>query len=155
MTDKLNPIPPGRETAIVYLCCGNAAEAIEFYKKAFGATELYRIPMGDAVGHAEIQIGRTTIMLSDEFPQMGVVSPLTLHGSPVTIHMYVADVDAFTKRAMAAGLTELRPVEDQFYGDRGGKFQDPSGHIWWFASRIEDVSPEEMQKRAAAASGQS
>jgi len=110
--------------------------------------------MGGAVGHAEIQIGRTTVMLSDEFPEMGVVSPQTLNGSPVTIHMYVADVDAFTKRAVAAGLAELRPVEDQFYGDRGGKFKDPSGHIWWFASRIEDVSPEEMQKRAAAAFGQ-
>lgn len=153
MTNRVNPVPVDRQTAMVYLCCRNAASAIEFYKKAFEAVETDRFMMPDGkVGHAELQIGPTVIMLSDEFPERGVVSPQTLNGTPFSIFQYVADVDAFTQRALAAGLKELRPVENQFYGDRGGKFQDPFGHVWWFASRIEEVSSEEMQKRAAARS---
>lgn len=148
-----NPVPVGREAATAYLCCKNAAAAIDFYKKALGATEIYRITMDGLVGHAELQIGATTIMLSDEYPEIGVLSPQTLRGSPVVIFMYVADVDQFTQRALAAGLQSVKPVENQVYGDRGGKFVDPFGHLWWFASRVKELSPDELQQLTGAVFG--
>ena len=142
------PIPAGYEHATPYLVCKHAAQAIEFYKKAFGATELYRIPMPDGrIGHAEIKIAGATIMLSEEFPEHGQ-SPATLGGTTVSILVYVPDVDAFAERAVAAGATLARPVEDQFYGDRSCRLLDPSGHNWSFATHIEDVSREEIQSRA-------
>jgi PhnB protein len=108
---------------------------------------------GGRIGHAELKIGKANIMLSDEYPEMGVRSPRTLGGSPVTIHLYVEDVDALAARATGAGAKVLRPVADQFYGNRGGKFEDPYGHVWYFATHKEDVSPEEMKRRAESAGG--
>jgi PhnB protein len=144
------PIPEGFEGATPYLSIKGAAEAIEFYKKAFGATETMRMPGPDGrIGHAEIKIGKATIMLADESPEITFLSPKTLGGSPVTIHLYVEDVDALARQAQAAGVTVRRAVADQFYGDRSGSFEDPFGHVWHFATHVEDVSPEEMQKRAA------
>jgi PhnB protein len=144
-------IPEGWEGATPYLSIKGAAEAIEFYKKAFGATETMRLPGTEGrVGHAEIKIGKANIMLADEYPEMGFLSPTSLGGSPVTIHLYVEDVDALARQAEAAGAKVLRPVADQFYGDRGGKFEDPFGHLWHFATHKEDVTPQEMQRRAAA-----
>ncbi len=154
MADKVKPVPDGYQGATPYLCVKGAADAIEFYKKAFGATETMRLTGPDGrLGHAEIRIGPACVMLADEFPEMGVVSPKTLGGSPVTIHLYVEDVDALAGRAQAAGIKVLRPVTDQFYGDRGGKFEDPFGHLWFLATHKEDVSPEEMSRRAAAMFG--
>jgi PhnB protein len=144
-------IPEGYEGAVPYLSCKNAAGAIDFYKKAFGATELMRMAQPDGrVGHAEIQIGAARIMLADEFPEMGFRSPRSLGGSPVGIHIYVADVDALADRAVAAGATLLRPVADQFYGDRSATLEDPYGHRWFFATHKEDVSPEELRRRHEA-----
>jgi PhnB protein len=136
-----------------YLTVRNASAAIDFYKAAFGATEQYRIEHGGAVGHAELTIGGSMLMLSDEFPEMDVLGPETRGGSAVCLHLYVPDVDAVVARAVAAGAKILRPVEDQFYGDRGGKIVDPFGHVWWFATHKEDVSPEEIKRRAAALYG--
>lgn len=154
MASKVKPIPDGYHSVTPYLCVKNGARAIDFYKKAFGAKESMRLgdPSGK-IGHAEIKIGDAPIMLSDEFPDTGVRSPQSLGGSPVTIHLYTKDVDALAKRAIAAGAKVLRPVEDQFYGDRGGKLEDPFGHVWWIATHKEDVSPKEMKKRAAALLG--
>src|SRR5438552_914270 len=148
MTSKAKPIPPGFEGAVPYLCCTNAARAIEFYKKAFGATEVMRLaePSG-RIGHAEIKVGTALLMIADEYPEMDVRSPQSLGGSPVTIHLYVEDVDAVASRAVAAGAKLLRPVADQFYGDRSGRLSDPFGHRWMIATRKEDVSAAEMQKR--------
>lgn len=127
-----------------------AAQAIEFYKQAFGATELWRLadPSGKVM-HAEIKIGDSPIMLADEFPEMGAVSPLTLGGSSVSILLYVDDVDALAAQAVAAGAKVLRPVTDQFYGDRSGTFSDPFGHQWSLATHQEDLSAEEIQNRFA------
>jgi PhnB protein len=151
MANTVQPIPEGFEGATPYLSIQGAAEAIEFYKKAFGATETMRMAGPDGrIGHAEIKIGKAKIMLADEHPEIGFVSPRTLGGSPVTIHIYVADVDALAGQAVSAGAKVLRAVADQFYGDRSGGFEDPFGHVWHFATHIEDVSPEEMRKRAAA-----
>jgi PhnB protein len=148
----VNPIPEGYHAITPYLCIKGAASAIEFYKRALGATETMRMPHPDGrVAHAELKIGSAKIMLADEFPEMGVLSPTTIGGTPVTLHMYVQDVDALVTKATAEGLKVLRPVQDQFYGDRGGKFEDPYGHHWWIATHKEDVAPEEMAKRAAAA----
>lgn len=154
MNPKVKPIPDGRAHATPYLCCKGAARAIEFYKKAFGAVEVSRIGMPDGrVGHAEIKIGAADIMLADEFPEMGVLSPQTLGGSPVFIHLYFEVVDAVARQAVAAGAKLLRKLEDQFYGDRSGKLEDPFGHVWGIATHIEDVSHEEMQLRSAALYG--
>ena len=131
-----------------YLTVRDAAAAIDFYKTAFGAEEIYRISTGGTIGHAELRIGKALLMLSDEFPDMGVLSPETRGGSPVALHLYVDDVDAFADKAVAAGAKILRPVEDQFYGDRSGKLEDPFGHIWWFATHKEDLTPEEIKRRA-------
>lgn len=147
----VSPIPPDYHTATPYLIVNGAARALEFYKQAFGATELFRLDgPGDRIGHAEIKIGDSPIMLADEFPEMGARGPQSLGGTPVSILLYVADVDAAATRAVAAGAKEVRPVKDQFYGDRSGVFEDPFGHKWSLASHIEDVSPEEMQKRFEA-----
>jgi len=151
MVTKKLPIPEGFRGATPYLCCRDAARAIEFYKKAFGATEVMRLadPTGK-VGHAEIRIGEAMIMLADEHPEFGFRSPLTYGGSPVGIHVYVDDVDSFFKQATAAGATMSRPPTDQFYGDRSGSLTDPFGHVWHFATHTEDVSPQELQRRYAA-----
>ena len=144
MAGRVNPVP----RATPYLCCKDAARAIEFYKKAFGATEAMRLSEpGGRIGHAEIRIGDAPIMLSDEYPEMDVRSPQSLGGSPVLIHLYVDDVDALASRAVAAGAKLLRPVADQFYGDRSGTLTDPFGHRWMIATRKEDVSAAGMQKR--------
>jgi len=149
------PIPEGYHTVTPYLYIKGAAQAIEFYKKAFGATEIMRMGgPGDTIGHAEIEIGNSRIMLSDESPQMGARSPQTLGGSAVGLLLYVEDVDAMAKRAVDAGAKVVRPVENQFYGDRAGTFEDPFGHQWFIHTHVEDVSPEEMEKRSAALAGQ-
>jgi len=154
MTSKVKPIPEGYHSVTPYLIIKNAADAIEFYKKAFGATELFRMDQPDGkIGHAEIKIGDSPIMLSDEFPEMGHRGPQSLGGSPVSIMLYVEVVDAVVNRATTAGAKLDRPVEDKFYGDRAGSLTDPFGHIWHIGTHKEDVSPEEMEKRAAAAAG--
>jgi PhnB protein len=156
MTSKVKPIPEGYHTATPYLIVHGAARAIEFYKKAFGAVELFRMPQPDGrVGHAEIKIGDSPIMLADEFPEMGARSPQSLGGSPVSILLYVEDVDAVFNRAIAVGAKVLKPVENKFYGDRSGGVEDPFGHQWHIATHQEDVAPEELQKRAATLSSQS
>ena len=153
---SVKPIPDEYRGATPYLCCRDAARAIEFYKQAFGASELMRIAQPDGrIGHAEFRIGEAVVMLADEFPEMGVRSPQTIGGSPVSIHVYVEDVDAIAKRAVAAGAKLVRPVEDQFYGDRNCKLEDPFGHVWMISTHKEDVAPEEMKKRAAKLYGQS
>jgi PhnB protein len=131
----------------------NASEAIAFYKAAFGAVETLCFEHGGKVGHAELEIGAARFMLCDEFPDHDALSPQTIGGTPVVIHLYVEDVDAFTARAVDAGLKVLRPVADQFYGDRGGKFEDPFGHRWWIATHKEDISSAELHRRAAALFG--
>ena len=152
MTNKVKPIPEGYHTATPYLIVKDAARAIEFYKKAFGATELMRMPgAGGKIGHAEIKIGDSPIMLADEVPGMGFRSPESLGGSPISILLYVEDVDVVFSEALAAGAKVQRPVADQFDGERTGGVTDPFGHVWYIATHKEDVSPEEMKKRAAAA----
>jgi PhnB protein len=156
MSPKVSPIPPGRPQLNPYLIVKSAHDAIEFYRKAFGATELTRfVDTGGRIGHAELEIGDSRVMLSDEYPEMGILSPLSLGGSSVFIHLYVENVDTIARQAIAGGAIVVRPVENQFYGDRGGKLQDPFGHIWWVASRVEEVSQEESQRRAAALFGAS
>jgi PhnB protein len=148
---NVKPIPDGYHSVTPYLIIKGAADAIEFYKTSFGATELFRMPApGGKVGHAEIKIGDSPIMLADESPEMGHTSPTTLGGTPVTIMIYVEDVDAIFKQAIAAGGEEQKPVQDQFYGDRSGTLKDPFGHVWHVATHTEEVSPEEMEKRIAA-----
>lgn len=151
MNTNVKPIPDGYHTVTPYLTVRNAAAALDFYRRAFGADEVMRIiaPKGDKIGHAEIRVGDSAIMLCDEFPDMGARSPETIGGSPVMLHLYVADVDKLVERAVGAGATLTRPVANQFYGDRGGMVTDPFGHAWWIATHVEDVPPEEMTKRAA------
>lgn len=144
-------IPDGYYTATPYLIVKGAARAIEFYKKAFGATELLRFDgPGGKIMHAEIKIGDSPIMLADEFPEMGYRGPLSIGATPVSICLYVQDVDARFAQAVAAGAKVQRPVVDQFYGDRSGTLTDPFGHVWTIATHKEDVSPEEMQRRMQA-----
>ena len=148
---KVKPIPDGYHTIIPYLSIKGAAAAIDFYKKAFGATESMRLAQPDGrIGHAELQLGDSRVMLADEFAEMDFRSPLSMGGSPVHIHMYVDNVDTVVNRAVAAGAKVIRPVQDQFYGDRTGTVADPYGHVWHVATHVEDVSPEEIGKRAAA-----
>ena len=146
------PIPDGYRTATPYLIVKGAAEAIEFYKRAFGATEMLRMadPQGK-VGHAEIKIGDSVIMLADEHPAMGYRGPRSLGGSSVSILLYLEDVDGVFERAVKAGAKAQRPVMNQFYGDRSGTLEDPFGHVWTIATHVEDVPPEEMKRRAEAA----
>jgi PhnB protein len=149
MSGKVKAIPEGYEGATPYLIIKGAANALEFYKKAFDAAEIMRIPApGGTVGHAEIKIGNAIIMLADEFPEMNHRSPQSFGGTPVSILVYVQDVDAFVKRAVAAGAKALTPVENKFYGDRSGSLEDPFGHQWHFSTHVEDVPPDEMAKRA-------
>jgi PhnB protein len=144
-------IPDGYHNATPYLIIKGAARAIDFYKQVFGATELMRFPgPGGAIGHAEIKIGDSPIMLADEAPQMGYRSPQSIGGTPVSLMLYVQDVDKVVDRAVKAGARLERPVADQFYGDRNGTIQDPFGHVWTIGTHREDVSLEEMQRRAAA-----
>jgi PhnB protein len=145
-------IPDGYYTVTPYLMVKDAPRAIDYYKQAFGATELCRFtdPSG-RIGHAEIRIGNSPIMLADEFPEMGCVGPQTLKGSPVGILLYVEDADAVFDRAVAAGAKVLRPMKNQFYGDRSGTLDDPFGHRWTIATHKEDVTEEEMERRFEAA----
>jgi PhnB protein len=146
------PVPKGYRTATPYLIVKGAADAIEFYKRAFGATEMLRMADSQGrVGHAEIKIGDSVIMLADEQPSMGYRGPRTLGGSSVSILLYLEDVDRVFERAVKAGGRALRPVTDQFYGDRSGTLEDPFGHVWTVATHVEDVSPEEMKRRAESA----
>jgi PhnB protein len=148
----VKPIPDGYHTATPYLIVKGAAQAIDFYKAAFGATELMRMEApGGKIGHAEIKIGDSPIMLADEHPEMGAISPTTLGGATVHMLLYVEDVDTAFPRAVEAGAEITRPVQDQFYGDRSGTLKDPFGHSWTIATHVEDVSEEEMQRRAAEA----
>ena len=150
MPKSASPIPAGSPQASPYLVVRNGPEAIEFYKRAFGATEVIRIDgPPNKIGHAELRIGAANIMLSDEYPEMNAQSPDFFGGSPVMIHLYVEDVDAVAKRAVQAGAKIERPVEDQFYGDRAGKLIDPFGHTWWIATHKVDLSVEELKQRAA------
>ena len=145
---KVNPIPADYAGITPYLSVKGAADAIEFYKKAFGATEMMRLANPDGtLGHAELKIGDALIMLADEYPDYGNLSPKTLGGSAVRLHMYVEDVDAFFEKAIAAGAKVLIPVADQFYGDRSGRLEDPFGHVWLVSTHVEDVEPEDMQQR--------
>ena len=154
MTSRVKPIPEEYRSATPYLCVDDGARALEFYQKAFGAKEVMRMAMPDGkIGHAEIRIGDAPIMLADEHPEVHFRSPRSIGGTPVNIVVYVNDVDALVKQAEAAGATVARPPADQFYGDRMATLEDPFGHSWSFATHIEDVSPEEMQKRAAAQHG--
>lgn len=144
--------PSGYHTITPYLAVERAAEAIEFYTSVFGASERMRMTAPDGrIGHAELTIGDAVLMLSDECPELGHKGPRTIGASPVTIHLYVTDVDATAERALAAGATLIRPVENQFYGDRTGTIADPFGHTWHLATHVEDVPPDELEKRAEAA----
>lgn len=148
----VKPIPEGYHSVTPYLIINGASEAIEFYKKAFAATELFRFPApGGKIGHAEIKIGDSPIMLADEYPDMGYKGPQSLGGSPITLMIYVEDVDNVFNRAVGAGATVKEAVQDKFYGDRSGSVIDPFGHIWHVATHKEDVSMEEMERRAKAA----
>ena len=147
----VSPIPAGYPRLSPYLSIAGASDAIDFYTKVFGATERMRMSGPDGkVGHAELQIGDSVLMLADEYPEMDVLGPRTIGGTPVTLGLYVDDVDATFAAALAAGARQLRPVENQFYGDRSGQFEDPWGHRWSVSTHVEDVPPDEMAKRAAA-----
>ena len=146
------PIPEGYHSVTPYLAVGEAEAAIEFYKRAFGATERSRMPGPDGkIAHAEIAIGDSLIMTSDQFPQSSVKPPKEIGGSSVSIFLYVEDVDSVVQDAVDAGATITMPVEDMFWGDRFGQVQDPFGHIWQIATHVEDVAPDEMAKRAEEA----
>ena len=149
---SMQPVPDGYHSVTPYLAIDGAADAIAFYRKAFGATEVMRMPApGGKVGHAEIEIAGSRIMLADEYPDMNFRSPKAYGGSPVGLHLYVADVDAVARQAVAAGAKELRPVKDQFYGDRSGSIEDPFGHVWHIATRKENLPVDELKRRAAQA----
>jgi PhnB protein len=148
MEPKVTPIPKGYHAVTPYLCVNGGAAAIAFYKAAFAATEVSRLDMPDGrVGHAEVQIGDSRVMLSDEFPEVEFRSPRAIGGSPVMIHVYLEDVDATLASALAAGAKQIRPLTDQFYGDRTTCIEDPFGHTWYLATRKENVSHEEMERR--------
>ncbi|MFF9912721.1 VOC family protein [Streptomyces sp. NPDC013457] len=149
---SVKPVPEDYPSVTPYLCVDGAAAAIDFYVSVLGADERMRMPApGGRIGHAELALGTSMIMLADEFPDIGFRSPKAVGGTPVTLHVYVEDVDAVFARALAAGATELSPVKDEFYGDRTGQFEDPFGHRWSVATHVEDVAPEEMEKRAQEA----
>jgi PhnB protein len=141
------PIPEGYRSVNVILTVDDAAKAIDFYKQAFGAEEISRLPMGDKIGHAELQIGDTRIMLNDEFPERGNLGPKARGGTPVGLIIYTGDVDSAFKKAIDAGGTQTMPVENQFWGDRMGGLTDPFGHKWSIATHVEDVAPEDFERR--------
>ena len=152
-SSKVKPIPDGYHSVTPYLIVDGAARALDFYKQVFGATERMRMPApGGKVGHAEIVIGDSMIMLADEHPEMGARAPRAFGGSPVGVMVYVEDVDATVKKALAAGAKIRQPVEDKFYGDRSGTIEDPFGHHWHVSTHKEDVPHEEMTRRVAAMS---
>jgi PhnB protein len=147
---NVKPIPDGYPQISPYLAVDGAADAIDFYTEVFGASERMRMPApDDKIGHAELQLGDSLIMLADEFPDMGHRGPKSIGGTPVTINIYVDDVDDVFQRALKKGAKEIRPVENQFYGDRTGQLEDPFGHRWSIGTHVEDVPPDEMEKRAA------
>ena len=151
MSNKVKPVPDGYHTATPYLTIRGAAEAIDFYKRAFGAKELFRMPSPDGkIVHAEITIGDSHIMLADESDRAETKAPQTLKGSTAGIFLYLKDVDTAFKQAVKAGAKETMPVQNMFWGDRFGKLTDPFGHRWMLATHIEDVSPAEMEERMAA-----
>jgi uncharacterized glyoxalase superfamily protein PhnB len=156
MAKKVRPIPEGQHTVTPHLVVRGAAKAIDFYKKAFGAKEKGRLPGpdGKSIAHAEIQIGDSFVYVVDENPEWGARSPQALGGTPISIHLYVEDADAVFNQAVAAGAKAEMPLTDMFWGDRFGKVSDPFGHEWTVATHKEDVPPEEMKKRAAAAFAQ-
>lgn len=146
----VKPVPDGYHTVTPYIIVNAGTKALAFYARAFGAIERLRIDgPGGKIGHAEIMIGDSYVMLADEHPEVEALSPTTVGGTPVTLHLYVGDVDAVVARAVAAGATLIRPVADQFYGDRVGGVRDPFGHRWFIATHKEDLSTEELQRRAA------
>ncbi len=150
MSPPVKPIPADYPRVTPYICVDDATAAIAFYERVFGASVRMRMDGPDGkVGHCELAIGSGLLMLADEFPDMGVLSPKTIGGTPVTISVYVEDVDATFADAIAAGATSLRAVENQFYGDRSGQFEDPFGHRWSIASHVEDVPADEMARRSA------
>jgi PhnB protein len=144
-----NPIPEGYHSVTPYLVVDDAESAIDFYKRAFGAQEKFRMEMGGRIGHAEILIGDSHVMLADEFPDMGHLGPKSRGGTTVSLMVYVPDVDATFRQAIDAGATQKRPVENQFWGDRMGTLEDPFGHQWSLATHVEEVPPEEIQRRMA------
>jgi len=147
-----NPIPDGYPRVIPYLIVDGGTAAIDFYSSVLGATERMRMPAPDGkIGHAELELGDSLIMLADEFPDMDAHGPKAMGGTPVSLLVYVEDADAAFDRAIQAGAKSLQPVEDKFYGDRSGRFEDPFGHRWDVATHVEDVPPDEMAKRAADA----
>jgi len=151
MTGHVQPIPERYRAATPYLCIKDAARALDFYAKAFGARQVMRLDGPDGrVMHAEIEIGAAPVMLADECPQMQVRSPQSIGGSPVSVYVYVEDVDALAARAAAAGAEITHPVQDQFYGDRSVQLRDPFGHLWGFATHIEDVAEDEVRRRFEA-----
>ena len=144
---SVKPIPAGMHTVTPHLICAGAAKAIEFYQKAFGATELSRVPGENGkLMHASVRIGDSVVMLNEEMPEWGAFGPKSLKGSAVTIHLYVENADAVFERAVAAGAKVTMPLDDMFWGDRYGKVEDPFGHQWSIGTHVRDVSPEEMQK---------
>jgi len=143
----VKPIPDGYHSITPYLVVDDAKAAIDFYTRAFGAREKFRLPMGDRIGHAELEIGDSVVMLADEFPDMGHLGPKSRGGTTVSLLHYVEDVDSAFRKAIDAGATEKRPVENQFWGDRMGTLVDPFGHVWSLATTVEEVSPEEVQRR--------
>jgi uncharacterized glyoxalase superfamily protein PhnB len=152
---KVKPIPDGMNTVTPHLVCKDAAKAIEFYKKAFGAEELFRLntPDGKKVLHASLRIGGSAIMLAEEAPDWGSVGPETLKGTPVVIHLYVKDADSVFDQAVKAGATVKMPIAEMFWGDRYGQLQDPFGHVWSVATHVRDVSFEEMEQAAKTMCG--
>jgi PhnB protein len=153
-TSPVKPVPDGFHTVTPYLHVDGAAAAIEFYRKAFGATEIYRLPgLHGKIAHAEIQLGSSRLMLADESEQMNAFGPKHYGGASTTFMVYVEDVDAVFQQAVDAGATATRPIADQFYGDRTGGVMDPFGHHWYLATHIKDVSPEEMQQAVAQMAG--
>lgn len=153
MSNKVKPIPEGTPTLTPHLIVKGATEAIEFYKKAFGAEEVRRVagPDGKSLMHAELKVGTSRLYLVDEFPQMGCKGPLSLGGTPITVHMFVEDVDAVFNRAVAAGAQVRMPPADMFWGDRYGQLADPFGHSWSIATHKEDLTPEQLSERARIA----
>lgn len=149
----VKPVPDGYPRVMPYLIVDGATAAIDFYCSVLGATERMRMPApGDKVGHAELEIGDSLIMLADESPEMDASGPRSVGGTPVSLYVYVDDVDSVFDRAVQAGANPLQPVEDKFYGDRSGQFEDPFGHRWGVATHVEDVPPDEMSERMAAMS---